>query len=419
MERCVYCIQAIRRQRDYSRKRRASSPKRAVSTCETVVSGSAATPSFRRTMTMVPTQASPATRVAHANAPISDLDPYSDEALVEPWAMYRELQGLGSAVWLTRYQMFALTRYDSVIRALKDASAFSSANGVMMNDQMNQVLRGNTLCSDGADHDALRDVLVRPLTPRALRPLREEITAEAEDVVEKLVAKGTFDAATELAQHLPVAVVSNLVGLPEKGRERMLVWAEELFNCFGPMNDRTIASFSVLEEMMDYATAEAVPGKLKPGSWADGIHDAVARGEVPAQACPAMMIDYVGPSLDTTISAITTAVWLFAHNPDQWDMVRESPRLIPSAVNEVLRYDPPVQGFSRYVARDVDIDGVLLPAGSRAIMFYGAANRDERKYPDPDRFDVLRRPGDHLGFGAGPHACVGMNLARMEMIALL
>jgi cytochrome P450 len=284
---------------------------------------------------------------------------------------------------------------------------------------MNLVLRGNTLCSDGADHDALRDVLVRPLTPRALRPLREEITAEAESVVEKLTAKGTFDAATELAQHLPVTVVSNLVGLPDKGRERMLVWAHDLFNCFGPMNDRAIASFPVLKEMMDYATHEAVPGKLMPGSWAEGSHDAVARGEVSAQACPAMMVDYLGPSLDTTIYAISTAVWLFANNPDQWDIVCQNPRqLMPSAINEVLPYDPPIQGFSRYVDRDVDMDGVLLPAGSRAIMFYGAANRDERKYPDPDRFDVLRRPGDHLGFGVGSHACVGMNLARIEMIAL-
>ena len=131
-----------------------------------------------------------------------------------------------------------------------------------------------------------------------------------------------------------------------------------------------------------------------------------------------MMIDYMGPSLDTTICAINNAVWLFANNPDQWDLVREDQRLIPSAINEVLRYDAPIQGFSRYVARDLDMDGVLLPAGSRAIVFYGAANRDERKYPDPDRFDVLRRPADHLGFGAGPHACVGMNLARIEMVAL-
>jgi hypothetical protein len=98
-----------------------------------------------------------------------------------------------------------------------------------------------------------------------------------------------------------------LVGLPEKGRERMLVWGEELFNRFGPMNDRTIASFGVPEEMMDCAANEAVPEKLKLGSWAHGIHDAVARTKVPAQVCPAMMVDYMGPSLDTTIPAISNA----------------------------------------------------------------------------------------------------------------
>src|ERR1700754_5164782 len=95
----------------------------------------------------------------------------------------------------------------------------------------------------------------------------------------------------------------------------MLIWADEMFNCFGPINDRNSASFFVLDEMMHYATNEAVPDKLKPGGWAMGIHDAVARGEVPAQACPAMMIDYLGPSLDTTIFAITNAVWLFAKVP--------------------------------------------------------------------------------------------------------
>jgi cytochrome P450 len=348
----------------------------------------------------------------------SDYDPYADAALLDPWPGYKKLRDAGPAVWLTRYQMFALTRYDSVRRALTDWESFPSHNGVMMNDQMNQVLRGNTLCSDGAEHDALRDVLARPLTPRALRPVKERITTEAEALVDRLTAEGTFDAATDLANHLPVTVVSDLIGLPEKGRERMLVWGEEMFNCFGPLNDRTIASFPVMQEMMDYATNEAVPGKLKPGSWAEGIHAAVARGEVPAQACPAMMVDYVGPSLDTTIFAIATAVWLFANNPDQWDLLRQDPRLMPSAVNEVLRYDAPIQDFSRYVAHDVDLDGALLPAGSRAIVFYGAANRDERKYPNPDHFDVRRRPGDHLGFGAGPHACVGMNLARIEMLAV-
>jgi cytochrome P450 len=355
---------------------------------------------------------------ARSAAPWSDHDPYTDEALLNPWPGYKQMRDAGPAVWLPKYEMFALARYDSVRHVLEDWKSFPSGDGVMMNDRMNEVLRGNTLCSDGADHAALREILMRPLTPRALRSVRDTITAEAEDVVSTLVAAETFDAATDLANHLPVTVVSKLVGLPEKGRERMLIWAEQMFNCFGPMSDRTAASFPILEEMMDYATNQAVPENVKPGSWAAGIHEAVARGDVPAETCPAILVDYMGPSLDTTICAISTAVWLFANHPDQWDLLRQDPRLIPSAVNEVLRYDAPLQGFSRSVVRDVDIDGVVLPVGSRAIVFYGAANRDERKYPDPDRFDVLRRPADHLGFGAGPHACAGMNLARMEMLAL-
>jgi cytochrome P450 len=98
--------------------------------------------------------------------------------------------------------------------------------------------------------------------------------------------------------------------------------------------------------------------------------------------------------------------------------VRQDPSLIPGAMNEVLRMEAPIQGFSRLALSDYDMDGVSIPAGSRAIVFYGAANRDEREYPDPDRFDVRRNPANHLAFGAGPHVCVGVYLARMEMTAL-
>src|SRR5258708_22756867 len=110
-----------------------------------------------------------------SSIPVSQLDPYCDEALVEPWETYTALQNLGSAVWLEKYEMFALTRYDSVVRALKDASAFSSASGVMMNEPMNQVLRGNTLCSDGADHQRLRRITANPLAPAMLTGLQQSI----------------------------------------------------------------------------------------------------------------------------------------------------------------------------------------------------------------------------------------------------
>src|SRR5262249_37514171 len=153
-------------------------------------------------------------------------------------------------------------------RALKDTSAFSSASGVMMNDDMNRVLVGNTLCSDGAHHERLRRVVARPLTPAALRSLKSEIADKAEQLVERLAAKGAFCAVADLATALPVDIVASAVGLPEMGRERMLVWAEQMFNCFGPLNERARGAFPVMQEMMRYAATHAVRGNLKPGSWA-------------------------------------------------------------------------------------------------------------------------------------------------------
>lgn len=352
------------------------------------------------------------------NVPTSDWDPYSDEALLDPWPGYAALREAGPTVWLNRHQMLAMTRHSSAKSVLNDVEAWSSAEGVMMNDVMNQVLKGGTLCSDGDTHEAQRRVIIRPVRPIALKKLQDEITAEAEELVERLTKQGSFDAATELAHHLPLVVVSNLIGLPKEGRERMLVWASEMFNCFGPDNERTRHAMPVLEEMMGYATTQAVRGKLKEGSWAEALHDAADRGEIAREAVPVMMIDYFGPSLDTAIFAIANAVHLFATHPAQWDLVRKDLSLLPGAINETLRMEAPIQDFSRFAMTDYDLDGVTIPAGTRAIVFYGSANRDEREYPDPDRFDVTRNPTTHLSFGSGPHQCVGMNLAKMEMLAL-
>jgi cytochrome P450 len=352
-------------------------------------------------------------------APTSTLDPYTDQALLDPWPLYRALREMGPAVWLEKYGMFALAGYDVVVKALRDWEAFRSSFGVMMNDDMNHLLRGNTLCSDGDAHNRLRRVVMRPLTPGALMSLQEEVEHEAEAIVDRLCAQGRFCATAELATHLPVKIVSSAIGLPEEGRERMMDWSIGMFNCFGPMNERARNAMPVLSEMMHYARNHAVPGRLKPGSWAEAIHDAAAAGEAPSEAVPVMMIDFMGPSLDTTIFGISSGVWLFANNPDQWDLVRNELSLIPAAINEILRLEAPVQGFSRYVARNYDLDGVWLPQHSRAIVFYGAANRDPRQFPHPDRFDVRRdNAGRHMAFGAGPHGCLGVHLARLEMRSL-
>jgi cytochrome P450 len=352
--------------------------------------------------------------------PTSSIDLYSDANLIDPYPGYAALRGAGPLVWLERLQMCVVARHQEVKEVLGNAEVFSSARGVMMNQAMNDTLRGIVLCSDGAEHDAMRKVLMKPLTRSALGVLRDDIIEQAEGLAERLTAQGAFDAATDLAQHLPVTIVSNLIGLPEEGRQKMLEWAAANFNCFGPMNERTIGAFDTLKEMVGYALTQSVRGKLKPGSWAEMLHDAADRGEIPSDKPSLMALDYLGPSLDTTIFAISSAIWLFAENPDQWDLVRANPSLIPFAINEIIRMETPIQGFSRVAAQTHVLDGAEIPAGSRVIVLYGSANRDERKWPNPTRFDISRENvADHMAFGHGEHSCVGMHLARMEMAAVL
>src|SRR5260370_25295277 len=155
-------------------------------------------------------------------------------------------------------------------------------------------------------------IIERPLTSNAEKALSEEITQKAEQLVKELVARKRFCAVADLAVSLPVDIVATAVGLPTEGRERMLIWGDQMFNCFGPLNDRSRNVFPVLEEMMDYATTQAVRGKLKPGSWAEAIIDATGRGDIDRAFSPAIMIHYMGPSLDTTISAIGSGVLPFA-----------------------------------------------------------------------------------------------------------
>jgi cytochrome P450 len=147
---------------------------------------------------------------------------------------------------------------------------------------------------------------------------------------------------------------------------------------------------------------------------------AAEAGNVEKHLLPSLIGDYLVPSLDTTISALSSALWLLGSHPAQWQAVRDDPSLIPNALNEVIRYESPARGFSRLLTRDWQVDRVELPAGSRVMMFYASANRDERQWGTPDVFDV-RRPDakNHVGFGHGIHGCVGQGLARLEGTALL
>jgi cytochrome P450 len=354
-----------------------------------------------------------------SNPPASDIDLFCDDVLRDPYPAYRELRELGPAVWMRPLEMFALSRFADVREALRNWEAFSSARGAAMNAEINEAIAGNTLGSDPPKHQRLRNVLVKPLLPAAMREINALIEGEAERIVEQLVSRPSFDAAIALAQHLPLTVVSHLVGLPEEDRGRMIEWGSAAFDSLGPANARGLAARQVAMGLIEYAFTKINPSTLKPGSWGARAFEAAERGDITRDEARGLILDYVAPSLDTTIFAIANAVWLFASHPDQWDMLRGEIGLMPGAINEVLRLESPVQIFSRYVARDVEVDGVTLPAGSRAMVLYGSANRDERKWHDPDRFDIRRKAAEQLAFGHGEHLCVGLPLARLEMRALL
>ena len=357
--------------------------------------------------------------VLTAAPPSSDIELWTDDALFDPYPRYAALRELGGVVYLSAYDVYAIPRYEPLRQALANWEQFSSAQGVMMNDHVNSSFTGIVLHTDPPEHDVMRKVLAAPLRPDQLRVITPAVRAEADAVVQRLVEQGQFDAATDLAQHLPLTIVSQLVGLGDFGQERMLEWAAATFDSQGPLNERTLAAFPKMDEMVRYATTELTRDKVPPEGWIAALYAAADRGELRPDQPSKMVVDYTGPALDTTIFGTSSTIQLFAQNPDQWDAVRADPTLIPHAINESLRLESPIQRFSRVTTTTVEIDGYELPAGARVLMLFGSGNRDERKYPDPQQFDVRRKPSDHLAFGHGVHACVGMNLARLEIRLLL
>ena len=290
----------------------------------------------------------------------------------------------------------------------------------MMNVMANSLSAGaNMLCSDDPGHRQLRNVFARPLLPGAVAKLRATLTGLAQTQVASILERGRVEVVTELAQFLPLSVVTRLVGLSDSGKARMLEWAAGIFDAFGPDdNARTLAGMQVSQDALTYAAT--VPRKdLDPDGWGAALFAAADRGEIPAAAARGMLIDYIGPSLDTTILGFSGALALFARFPEQWDKLRAEPDLLPNAIDEALRLTTPIRAFSRFVARDAAFEEVRLQAGERALLVYASANRDEQHFDDPDRFDITRQKVDHLTFGFGTHFCAGANLAKLEITVLL
>jgi cytochrome P450 len=359
--------------------------------------------------------------VADRAAPDLDIDPFSEAFLADPYGDHGRMRDAGSVVRLTRYGIYAMARYDEVFAALNDWRTFSSARGVGIQDFAREAPwrpKSIVLEADPPLHDRTRRVLQRAMSPAAMRRLREEFQGKAIRLVESLVDKRDIEVVRELAEAFPLEVFPDAVGLVRQGRENLLPYSNMVFNSFGPRNAIFAASTEAAEPVLAWIHAQCARGACADVGFAADIWAAHDAGEISAEEAPILVRSLLTAGLDTTVNGFANSILAFAMHPEQWDRVRADRSLIKPAFDEVLRWDSPVQTFFRTTTRSVEVAPVTLPEGAKVLLFLGAANRDPRKWPEPQRFDVTRRPVGHVGLGAGIHVCVGQLVARLEAEAL-
>ncbi|MDN4610154.1 cytochrome P450 [Arthrobacter burdickii] len=361
--------------------------------------------------------------VATFETPVSDVDPFSYDVLEDPLPFQAELRAAGPVVYLKKYDVYALSRYEEVHAALTDWQTFQSAAGVgLSNFRYEKPWRPPSLLleADPPHHDAPRAILTKILGPREIRRLSESWAADAENLIDQLLANGTeFDAVADLAAAFPLRVFPDAVGIPHKGREDLLPYGNHAFNAFGPANELVAQGAPRVAELSTSIAAQCAREVLTPDGFGAQIWAAADRGDITEAQAPLIVRSLLTAGVDTTVNGLAALIYAFATNPEQWTRLRENPGLVRTAFDEAVRFESPVQTFFRTTTRDIEVGGTVIPEGRKILMFLGSANRDPRRWENPDEFDLSRDPSGHVGFGFGIHQCVGQHVARLEASTLL
>ncbi len=354
---------------------------------------------------------------ASAGFAVSDADPFSAAFFENPFPVHAELRDAGPVVRLSRYDVWAVARDEQVRMVLNDWRTFSSAAGVGLADFRREKpwrLPSLVLETDPPLHDRTRRVLDGVLSPATVRGLRADFAAAAEALVDELLARETFDAIADLAEAYPLTVFPDAVGMPRENRKHLLPYGNMVFNSFGPRNEFFEAAVRDAEPVVAWVQAQSQRDALAPGGFGAAIHAAADAGELTAEEAPLVVRSLLTAGVDTTVSGLGAALFCLARFPEQFQKLRANPALARAAFEEAVRYETPVQTFFRTTTGAVEIGGVSLGEGEKVLVFMGAANRDPRRWDNPEAYDIDRRNAGHVGFGAGIHACVGQVLARLE-----
>lgn len=354
--------------------------------------------------------------------PVSAIDPFSHAFLRDPYPHHESLRETGPVVWLEQYGIWTMARHQEVRDALTDWQTYCSSAGVGLSDfRKEPPWRPPSIIleADPPLHTRTRAVLTRIMSPAAINSLRETFEREAETLVARLAGQGEFDGITDLAEAYPLKVFPDAVGLAEDGRENLLPYGSMVFNSFGPRNDLFETAMANAGPVRDWIMSKCSRAALAPDGLGMQIFEAVDSGELNEIEAGMLVRSFLSAGIDTTVYGLGNALYCFARHPEQWRILRENPKLIRGAFEEVLRFEAPVQTFFRTTTKDVEVGGVRMGDGEKVLLFLAAANRDPRRWDNPATFDVTRRATGHMTFGTGIHGCVGQAIARLESEAIL
>lgn len=348
--------------------------------------------------------------------PRSTLDPFSIAFLDDPYQDHENLREAGPVVWLERYGIYGVARYEEVHKVLNDWGTFCSSRGVGLQDfSREKPWRAPSLVleTDPPEHDRARKVLARVLSPVTMRELRDGFAEAADALVRSLIGR-PIDGIEELAIRFPLSVFPDRIGLKPEGREHLLPYGGLAFNAFGPDNDLRRAAMDRAAPHVAWVTEQCERRNLSPDGLGARIHAASDTGEITGHEATMLVRSLLTAGIDTTVNGIGAALFSLARFPAQFDALRADPKLARNAFEEAVRFESPVQTFFRTTTCEAELGGTVIPEGAKVLMFLAAANRDPRRWDRPDDYDIARKTSGHVGFGSGVHMCVGQLIARLE-----
>lgn len=315
---------------------------------------------------------------------------------------------------------WVVTRHADVAHVSKHPEVFSSAAGGTFVRDMSEVelaeSRRAMLNMDAPEHTTHRKIISKAFTPRMVTGMTAAVAAHAQAVVDALGDGGELDFVQRVATDLPIRVLADLLGFPADERHLLYDWTNRMLD---PVDHRDhVAAF---RELFAYTRRITEQKRARPG---DDVWSMIVNAEVDGERLSADALDRFAQLLviagnETTRNLLSGFVWVLAQHPDQWELLRADPALLPGAIEEVLRFHPSVTAFRRTAVADHELGGQQIRAGEKVVVSYASANRDDAVFAEPDRFDITRAANPHLSFGIGPHFCLGSAVARLQVRLVL